>query len=60
MARTAACPRAPKLIAEMFSTDAEYGCAHCSPPMMTRRSFSGSATIGRGAMEWFSQLYPAS
>ena len=51
IALTAAEPSAPKLIAEMFSTDNEYGLEHCGPPTVMRRCSTGSAGIGCGATE---------
>ena len=51
IALTAAAPSAPKLIAEMLSTDSEYGCVHCGPPTVTRRCSTGSEGIGCGATE---------
>jgi hypothetical protein len=42
-ARTALGLSAPKLIAEMLKTDAEYGLAQSGPPMVTRNSAPLSA-----------------
>ena len=38
-ARIAFALKAPKLIAEMLNTLAEYGCAHCGPPIVMRKSW---------------------
>ncbi len=44
-ARTAFGLSAPKLIAEMLNTDAEYGFAQSGPPMVTR-NFSSACVFG--------------
>ena len=45
---------APKLMAEMLYTDAEYGLEHSAPPTST---LNGSVDFSLGAIEWLSHSY---
>lgn len=47
---------APKLIADTLNRDAEYGCAHCGPPISTRKP-AGSLS-GAGRIEWLMNSKP--
>ncbi len=49
MASTAFLDREPKLMEEMFSSEASYGCLQSGPPRRTRCSLSGAAL---GATDW--------
>ena len=51
IASIAARPRAPKLIAEMLSTELEYGWRQSGPPTVTRNAATGSDGTGCGATE---------
>jgi len=53
-ARIAFAESAPKLIAEMLNTLAEYGCVQASPPTATRKSW---LSIFAGAREWLIHSY---
>ncbi len=45
---------APKLMAEMLSSEASYGWVHLGPPIRTR---GGSSRMGAGKIEWRSPSY---
>ena len=55
-ARMALALSEPKLIAEMLNTEAEYGCRHCGPPMVTRKS--SGLPCAAGNMEWLMNSKP--